>query len=75
MLKKLFNKQVQQQKKDYAIHLKTEIQDFLRTGDLLILKRILFKMFVNSNIPLKLKKKKSHLMLMLLIENHFGENV
>ena len=53
---------------NYNITLENEIKDYMRTGDLLILRRILFKLYLQQNIPLKLKKEKASTVTMLLID-------
>ena len=58
---------------NYNLSLKNEIKDYMRNGDMMILKRVLFKLFVNQNISKKLKQEKAHAVIAMLIDDHLPD--
>lgn len=57
------------QQEEYRSALQREIRDFLRTGDDVILKRILFKTFVHHSVPWRLKSQKAGVIMMLMMRD------
>ena len=55
---------------DYMNTIGKEIRDYIRNGDVVILKRVLLKLFVHSDVPDKLKRQKACSLMSLLMNHH-----
>jgi hypothetical protein len=51
---------------EYQNTLSKEIRDYIRNGDVIILRRVLFKMFVNQPVPSCLQREKARAVLCML---------
>lgn len=60
----------QQMQREYRLSLSKETRDFMRNGDIIILKRILFKMFTHLPVNERFKQEKAKTLLLLLIGNN-----
>jgi hypothetical protein len=54
---------------EYKNTLAKEVRDFMRNGDPVILKRVLFKMFVNYPIPQPFKQYKANAVMLLMLND------
>lgn len=57
------------QEEEYRLTLSKEIKDYMRNGDQVILKRVLFKMFVNHSTPPHMLQPKSNAIMMLMLHD------
>jgi hypothetical protein len=57
------------QERDYSQTLRREIKDYMRTGDKIILSRVLLKMFANHTTPPFMHQEKSKTVMMLLMHD------
>ena len=55
---------------EYKNTLSRECNDYIRTGDQIILKRILFKLYATHNGTDKLKREKAHALMMLMVHDN-----
>lgn len=57
------------QEEEYRHTLSKEIKDYMRNGDQVILKRVLFKMFVNHPTPSHMLQPKANTIMMLMLND------
>ena len=57
------------QEEEYRHTLSKEIKDYMRNGDQIILKRVLFKMFVNYPTPSHMRQPKANTIMMLMLND------
>ena len=57
------------QEEEYRHILSREIKDYMRNGDQVILKRVLFKMFVNHSTPSHMLQPKANTIMMLMLHD------
>lgn len=55
--------------REYKNTLSKEVRDYIRTGDSVILKRVLFKLFINQTVPERFKQDKAHAVMMMMIDD------
>ena len=51
---------------EYQNTLSKEIRDYIRNGDMIILRRVLFKLFVNHPVPPSLQREKARVVSCML---------
>lgn len=57
------------QERDYLQTLRREIKDYMRTGDKIILSRVILKMFTNQTTPPYMHQEKSKTVMMILMHD------
>jgi len=55
--------------REYKNTISKEVRDYIRTGDSIILKRVLFKLFINQTVPERFKQDKAHAVMMMMIDD------